>query len=94
MKFALTPGRGRVCPSCGGSNIRKSRSLLEFILRWVFNISPYRCMSCNRRHYRFRFQHSKAGLRAPTKLDPQESCVTLFAPFPPEVYGGNSQQDH
>lgn len=66
MKFAQAPGHRSVCPDCGGSNIRKSRRKgpVEFVLRWIFNISPYRCMSCNRRYYRFRFHHpvSAGGL--------------------------------
>jgi rubredoxin len=58
MKFALLSS-SHVCPLCGSPAIYRSRRQgpFEFILHWVFQISPYRCDSCDYRHFRFRFEH-------------------------------------
>jgi DNA-directed RNA polymerase subunit RPC12/RpoP len=58
MKFVLLASSVRVCSKCGSPAIYKSRRKgpLEFILRWVFQISPYRCTACDYRHFRFRFE--------------------------------------
>jgi hypothetical protein len=44
------------CPSCGSPSIYKSRrkGLLEHVIYKAIFISPYRCGSCDERHYRFR----------------------------------------
>jgi predicted RNA-binding Zn-ribbon protein involved in translation (DUF1610 family) len=44
-----------LCPHCGSSYVARSRkkNLLDFVLS-VFHIRPYRCLSCDHRHYRHR----------------------------------------
>jgi hypothetical protein len=55
------------CPNCGNSNIHRSRrnGPVEFILHWVFFITPYRCRECDVRHFRFRLGHHSGHFPAP-----------------------------
>ena len=66
MKFVISSSSHHVCPNCGGASIYKShrKGPLEFILRWIFFISPYRCQDCDTRHFRFRFSHSSDSTAA------------------------------
>ena len=54
MKFVFSP---RECPYCAGTNIRRSHreGSLEFLLHWLFFLSPYRCRECYQRYFAFRF---------------------------------------
>jgi hypothetical protein len=56
MKFVLFRDQSPVCPFCNSGRIYKSRrkGLLELLLRRIFFISPYRCLACDARHFRFR----------------------------------------
>ena len=51
-----------VCPHCGSSYVARSRKkgLLDFLFS-VFHIKPYRCLSCDHRHYRYRPADSRTN---------------------------------
>jgi predicted RNA-binding Zn-ribbon protein involved in translation (DUF1610 family) len=51
-----------VCPHCGSSYVARSRKkrLLDFVFS-VFHIRPYRCLSCDHRHYRYRPEDTRAS---------------------------------
>jgi len=60
MRYVLSSSHHPVCPDCGSSQISRSRTkgLFEFILRWLFQIKPYRCLTCDYRHFRLRAGHA------------------------------------
>jgi len=45
-----------MCPNCGSHGIYRSRrkGLFEHVLHNALFMSPYRCGSCDLRHFRFR----------------------------------------
>ncbi len=49
-----------VCPSCGWSNFRPSmqQGFIDAVLNLLF-LSPFRCMSCHYRTFRFRYHWAK-----------------------------------
>lgn len=51
-----------VCPHCGSSYVARSRKkgVLDFVLS-VFHIKPYRCLSCDHRHYRYRPEDTRTN---------------------------------
>jgi predicted RNA-binding Zn-ribbon protein involved in translation (DUF1610 family) len=56
MKFILSKSVHPVCPSCGSSDVSRSKKkgLFELTLSSIFRIKPYRCARCDYRHFRFR----------------------------------------
>jgi len=56
MRYILSRSSRFVCPSCGSHRLARSResSLYDYLLRKFVRIKPYRCMSCDDRHYRYR----------------------------------------
>ena len=54
MRYILSKS-ALVCPSCGSSQLARShrKGIYEYILRAV-QVRPYRCLSCDDRHYRYR----------------------------------------
>jgi len=59
LRFVLS--RSSRCPHCGSSNMRRSHTKgLEYVLGWIFQLHPYRCLDCSERHFRFRSSHSHA----------------------------------
>jgi len=56
MKFILSKAVHIACPSCGSSEVSRSKrkGLLELALNSIFNIKPYRCLKCDYRHFRLR----------------------------------------
>ena len=56
--FAVTIfKKSLVCPNCASPAIHRSRrkGLLERALHSALFITPFRCGSCDERHFRFRF---------------------------------------
>lgn len=62
MKFVYSLFTPHVCPNCESPNIRRSRreGPFEFLLHWLFLLSPYRCRDCYQRYFGFRFSHPPA----------------------------------
>lgn len=60
MKYILSRSVRFVCPSCGSSQVSRShrKGLYEYLLWTVFHVKPYRCLSCDTRHYRYRPEDS------------------------------------
>jgi hypothetical protein len=60
MKFVYFLFSPHICPYCESRNIRRSRreGLVEFVIHWVFFLSPYRCRECYRRYFGLRFSPS------------------------------------
>jgi len=56
MRYILSSSARLACPSCGSSQIARShmKGIYEHLLRSVFQVKAYRCMSCDYRHYRYR----------------------------------------
>jgi predicted RNA-binding Zn-ribbon protein involved in translation (DUF1610 family) len=56
MKFILSRSARFACPSCGSSQLSRSHGngVFEHLLHSVFQVKPYRCMSCDYRHFRYR----------------------------------------
>ncbi len=50
-------GKPHVCPNCASPQYYKSRrkGLLEHFLHAVFFVTPFRCVVCDKRYFRFRF---------------------------------------
>ena len=55
-----------VCPKCGSDKVYPSRlrNDNEFFIAMVSSFSPYRCMGCQHRWWRFRFRGKQKGERA------------------------------
>jgi len=56
MRYILSRSSPFTCPSCGSPRLARSheKSLYDYLLRTLVRIKPYRCMSCDDRHYRYR----------------------------------------
>ena len=54
MKMVVSGKQPRVCPHCGGIQIRRSkkRGTLERLAAVFFSVNPYRCKECYHRHFR------------------------------------------
>jgi hypothetical protein len=56
MRYILSSSARFACPNCGSSQLGRShpKGLYDYLLRSIFHIKPYRCISCDYRHYRYR----------------------------------------
>ena len=56
MRLVFSRSKRVACPLCGSGNLQRSRrrGLLESIVFAALQIKPYRCISCDARHYRYR----------------------------------------
>jgi len=56
MKYVLSTSARLACPNCGSPNLARShrKGIYERVLNSIFQVRPYRCMSCDDRHYRYR----------------------------------------
>ena len=56
MRYVFSSSARMACPSCGSSHLARShmKGIYEHLLRTVLHVRPYRCMSCDYRHYRYR----------------------------------------
>lgn len=56
MKYILSSSARFACPSCGSSQLARShaKGVYEHLLHSIFQVKPYRCMSCDDRHFRYR----------------------------------------
>lgn len=68
MKYVLSRSSPFTCPSCGSQNLARShdKNLYDYILRTIFQIKPYRCMSCDCRHFRYRPSSTHGGDALPS----------------------------
>lgn len=68
MKYVLSRSSRFACPSCGSSRLSRSheRSIYDYVLRSIFHIKPYRCLSCDDRHYRYRPSSTQGGNAVPS----------------------------
>ena len=68
MRYVLSRSGRLACPSCGSSNIARSheKNIYDYALRSIFHIRPYRCMSCDYRHYRYRPSSIHGGNALPS----------------------------
>lgn len=68
MKYILSSSKRLACPSCGSSHLARShmKGIYEHLLRSVFQVKPYRCMSCDSRHYRYRPDGAHGGNVVPS----------------------------
>jgi hypothetical protein len=68
-------GKSHVCPNCQSTSCRRSRrsGAVEFLLHYLFFITPYRCKDCDQRYFRRR------GFRDSTKAAPEHPAATRAA---------------
>lgn len=68
MKYVLFRSSRFTCPSCGSSDLARSheKGIYDYLLRSIFHIKPYRCMSCDYRHYRYRPSRTQDGNAVPS----------------------------
>lgn len=63
MKLVVSGKQPRICPNCGGIQIRRSKKkgTLERLAAVFFSLKPYRCGECYHRHYRTLSDRPLAG---------------------------------
>ena len=68
MRYMLFRSAHMACPNCGSQNMARSheKSVYDYLLRVVFQIKPYRCMSCDYRHFRYRPSSTPEGDALPS----------------------------
>lgn len=68
MRYILTSSARFACPSCGSSHLARSqrKGIYEHLLLSVFQVKPYRCLSCDYRHYRYRPSATQGGHAVPS----------------------------
>jgi hypothetical protein len=73
MKLVVRGTNSNTCPDCGGNFVHRSRrkDFVETFMHLFLFISPYRCLDCNERHFRFRF--SNASTSSPAHKDASKS---------------------
>src|SRR4029077_10007790 len=58
MRWVFPRSRSVVCPSCGSVYISRRKGLTEFFLHTLIFTTPYGCMECALRFFRFFLIHS------------------------------------
>lgn len=69
--------RVRQCPACGGFQVRRSRprGFAEAFMLPIFLFRPFRCRTCDHRHYGFRFARKVAATQSSAGTVPRPQAA-------------------